>query len=204
MLVYDAIVILGSQPDPRNWQFPSHVFKTLDRAIDGFVHEASPAIVVSGKWAIRFDILHIAQPFRECDKMADYLIERGIPEGAIFKEGDSKDTISNLYYLKKNVLGPHKFRNLLVITADFRKARIEFLCQKILGDTYHVTFETVEPDPNEAYAHESDTLIQQQKFLASMRDGDDRYLDGRFFGDPYYDAVSDRLVHRDASEQLFS
>lgn len=94
MTTYDTIIVFASQPDPHNWQFPSHVFKSLDRAAELFTHEAASAIAVSGKWAIRFDTLRIVQPFRECDEMAAYLMTCGIPEKAIYKEGESKDSIS--------------------------------------------------------------------------------------------------------------
>ena len=75
MVLYDTAVILGSRPlDGKTWRFSSHVYHSLDRAIELYNQKAVSSITVSGKWTLNFDILHITQPFTEADRMADYLV----------------------------------------------------------------------------------------------------------------------------------
>lgn len=183
---YDAIVVLGSKPDTTTWEFPSHVITSLDQAIKLWRQDVAPYIVVSGKWALSFEYDGIQQPYRECDKMADYLIYHNIPANAILREGDSKDTISNLYYIKRHILCPKQIRNLLFIVADFRQKRLAYLANKVLGSGYSIDIQTVPCLPNEVYTNESDALVRTQNFLHEMTDGDDSYLDDKFYKPPYY------------------
>ncbi len=200
---YDTAVILGSRPsDGKTWRFPSHIYYSLDRAIELYNQKIISSITVSGKWTLNFDVLHITQPFTECDKMADYLLAKDIPADAILRESESKDTISNIYYLKRRVFQPKGLRSLLFIAAEPRLLRIEFLCRRILGSTYAPYFEAVAYGPDEVSPNEQHTLAKQAAFLAPMKDGDDKWLDGKFYVGPYYDAVRDRVVERATHEPL--
>jgi uncharacterized SAM-binding protein YcdF (DUF218 family) len=198
---YDTIVILGSRPkDPVTWQLPSHIYTSLDTAILLFNQQAAKTITVSGKWTINFDVLNIQQPFRECEAMADYLIEHGVPDTAILRETESQDTISNLYYLKQLVFEPNDIHRLLFIAAEARLERIMFLAQRILGPDYEIATKGVAYDPADVSPHEKRTLAKQAAFLAPMQDGDDHWLDGKFYTDPFYDTVRARVIERAAQE----
>lgn len=100
MQTYDAIVVLGSQPSTETWEFPVQVYECLDRSIQLFDEHKAPYIITSGRWSIAIDALGLTQPFCECDKMADYLVEKGLPYGFVLREAVSKESISNLYCLK--------------------------------------------------------------------------------------------------------
>ena len=196
-------VILGSRPyDGKTWQFPSHIYNSLDRAIDLYKQKFISLIVVSGKWTINFDVLHIKQPFKESDKMADYLIAKGIPSQAILRESESKDTISNIYYLKRKIFKPMGLINLLFIAAEPRLQRIEFLCQKILGPDYELRYEAVNFAPDEVSLNEKLTLARQAAFLKPMTAGNDKWLDGKFYTGPYYNNVRKRVLKRASTEPL--
>jgi|GEM_PF-1169314 uncharacterized SAM-binding protein YcdF (DUF218 family) len=203
MINYDTAVILGSRPrDGKTWRFPSHVYYSLDRAVELYNKKKISFITVSGKWTLNFDVLHITQPFTECEKMADYLLAKGIPDNAILRESESKDTISNIYYLKRQIFESKGLRSLLFIAAEPRLPRIEFLCQRILGPTYSLHFEAVAYAQDEVSPNEQRTLTKQTAFLAPMKDGDDAWLDGKFYVGPYYDAVRNRVIERAAHEPL--
>lgn len=197
MKAYDSVVVLGSRPlDVYAWKFPSHVYKSLDKAIELYEKKATKYITVSGKWTINFDILGITQPFRECDAMADYLLDHGIPAKAILREGDSKDTISNLYYLKRQIFKPKSLKTLLFIAAEPRLNRIRFLNEKILGPRYKLDYEGVAYLPGEVSINEGSILKIQTEFLATMADGDDAWLDGKFYEDLFYKRAKDRARER--------
>lgn len=187
--MYDVIIVLGSKPSPPDWKFPSHVYKSLNLAAGLLASDVAPLIAVSGKWALHYDALEIQQPFTEASKMTEYLKEKGVPAEHIVQEDESKDTIANLYYLKKLFLAPQNLRKILVITADFRVERLKFLCHKILGPEYIVDFQTVMAESSEVYPHEAETLASQKKLLADMLDGDEEYVGAKFYDDPYYQEV---------------
>ena len=200
---YDSIVILGSRPlNPKTWELPSHVYASLDRAAELYNAQATGFITVSGEWTINFDVLNIKQPFKECDAMAEYLQALDIPDEAILREAVSKDTISNLYYLKRQIFEPKAAKNLLFIAAEPRLERIKFLCKRILGPDYFIACEGVGLFPDEAYSNEAFTLKTQSEFLEPMRDSDDSWLDGKFYDDPFYEAVRIR-VEADAANEPF-
>jgi uncharacterized SAM-binding protein YcdF (DUF218 family) len=119
--------------------------------------------------------------------MADYLISKGTPNNRILKEGYSKDTISNLYYLKQQILLPKDMKRLLFVVAEFRVPRLKYLCKRILGNGYFVNFETV-PSKLNTDSHEQHIFELQEEFLAPMKNGDHRWLDGKFYTAPIYRA----------------
>lgn len=186
MTAYDIIMVLGSKPATAMWTFPSHVPKSLDTAAELFKLHYAPYIALSGKWALEFDEQNITEPYLECDRMAAYLVAKGVPEERILKEPQSEDTISNLYYQKKLILEPRRLKRILIITADFRLPRINYLAHKIFGPHYRVDFMIVPSKPNEVYPNEAATMTRTRAFLRHMKDGDDSFLKGKFYSAPYY------------------
>jgi uncharacterized SAM-binding protein YcdF (DUF218 family) len=182
---HDAIIILGSQPDPTTWEVPKQIYHCLDRTLTLLQAEQAPLAITSGKWSIALENQGIKQPFRECDVMADYLISKGLPASKVLREGRSKDAISNLYYLKKDFLLPRDMRRLLFVIAEFRIPRLKFLCNRVLGDGYKVDFDSIPSPPGPSY-DEPRTFKRQKEFLAPMNDGDHNWLDDKFYDAPMY------------------
>lgn len=185
MAKFDALIVLGSQPDPITWEFPRQVYDCLDTTKELYDSDVAPLIITSGMWSIALDSQGITQPFKECDALADYLINKGVPTEDILKEGDSKDTISNLYYLKTNLLIPHKLTKLLFVVAEFRIARLQFLSGRILGSDYSVFFEPIQSEMGSTY-NETLTLKVQSEFLEPMATGDHMWLKDKFYTAPMY------------------
>lgn len=196
MKKYDAIVVLGSQPDYRTWKFPSHTYRSLDHAIELIEQGVAPYIALSGDRALKYDNTGIAQPFRECDKEEEYLLAHGCPADVILKEGKSRDTVANFYYLKNLVFRPHNIKHVLLITTDFRVERIRFLWQKVMGPDYSLGLETVSYKENEIYKNEAVALQRQQAWLKDVRDGDDEWFKDKFYDDPYYLSCKKRDLER--------
>jgi hypothetical protein len=182
---YQAVVVLGSSPDPLTWKFPPRMYACLDRARELVDAGTAPRIIVSGKWSILMQNQGIQQPFRECDVMADYLIQSGCEEGKILREGKSKDSISNLYYIKTLFLLPMNMKQILFVAPDFRIPRLRFLCRRILGSDYEISFEWVTSEIDATY-DEPRTFKVQNEFLAPMEDGDHIWLADKFFSAPIY------------------
>ena len=85
-MAYDLIILLGSQPDIKTWKFPEQVITCLHRSKELLDEGKAPFIVASGKWSTRLDTLGIQQPFRECDKLEELLIDVGVPKEKILKD----------------------------------------------------------------------------------------------------------------------
>lgn len=182
---YDAIIVLGSQPDPVTWQFPKQIYTSLDSTIELFNRGVAPVVITSGDHTINFDFDGIDQPSPECDMLAEYLRANGFDSKDILTERHSKDSISNLYYLKKEILLPNNMTNVLFVVASFRIPRLQFLCAKILGPQFMVSFEPVLAEQGSTYDEES-TIRRQREFLAPMKDGDSEWLADKFYSDPFY------------------
>jgi uncharacterized SAM-binding protein YcdF (DUF218 family) len=182
---YDLIIVLASFPDPKSWKFPQQIYDCLDQAHVMLSTGQAPYIALSGKWSVSIDNKGLKQPFRECDAMADYLISIGAPASKLLKEGDSKDTISNLYYLKKQILLPKNMKKLVFVVAEFRIPRLKFLCDRILGDSYMIDFHSIACEVSSGY-NEENTFKVQKDFLAPMKNGDHSWLDGKFYSASLY------------------
>lgn len=185
MTKYDLIVVLGSQPDPKTWKFPKQIYDCLDKAKELLDAEKAPYIATSGKWGIDIDAAGLSQPIKECDIEADYLIKIGVPASKILREGDSKDKISNLYYLKTQFMIPRNMKNILFVIAGFRVPRLKFLCDRILGSDYTVSFETIDGKVGATY-DEPAALEKQAKFLEPMQSGDHEWLADKFYSAAIY------------------
>jgi uncharacterized SAM-binding protein YcdF (DUF218 family) len=198
MKTYDAIIVLATQPDPNTWEFPKQIYDCLNRAKDLLNKRIAPYVILSGNHAIKLDNLGLKQPFRECDKMADYLIENGISAEKILKEGDSRDTISNLYYMKNQILRPQHMKQLLFVVAEFRIPRLKLLCKRILGNEYNLEFIPIPCESGNTYNEPHSTKIQTA-FLEPMKDGEDSWLDDKFYSAWMYEywAMWDREHYPD-------
>jgi uncharacterized SAM-binding protein YcdF (DUF218 family) len=186
MQKFDAIMVLGYKPDVHTWQFPAYIYQSLNRALELYHQGVAPYIVVSGDHALKFDNIGVTQPFKEADKMAEYLLGRGCPPEVILKEAISRDTLANYYYLKNQIFLPHNMKNILQVTADFRIPRFKYLCRKVLGPDYHVQFEGIPFNDRITIEKEAFIFQKQQEFFRDMPDGDDSYLQNQFYDSPWY------------------
>ncbi len=118
--------------------------------------------------------------------MADYLISSNVPEDLILKEVDSKDSISNLYFIKTGILIPKNYKKILFIVADFRIPRLTYLCNKVLGSEYEVDFQPITSEVGSTY-NEPNTFEVQKRFLEPMKDGDHDWLKDKFYTAPMYE-----------------
>lgn len=177
---YDAIILLGTQPDPQTWEFPRQIHDCVEAVARLMGETAAPFVIASGKWSIDLEKKGLAQPFEECDGLADLLIKKSVDPDKILRERNSKDTISNLYYIKEQFLIPQDMKKLLFVVASFRIPRLKFLVHKILGEEYEVVYESVEAETGPSY-NESRTMRIQSEFLKPMQSGEHAWLADKFY-----------------------
>jgi len=182
---YDVIVLLGTQPDPKSFEFPEQIYQCIDKTAELFKEGYTPYITTSGDQALTFSNMGIRQPFKEAEKLAELLIAKGVPKDKILLETDSQDTISNLYYLKTQIFIPRKMKKILFVVAEFRILRLKFLCKRILGDSYQIGYEPIPSKGGPSY-NEPHTFKIQSKFLEPMKDGEHEWLADKFYSADMY------------------
>lgn len=184
------IIILGGGIDLKG-NLPDHVFQRLDKAIELYQKNPSAKIIVSGRYSFLYNQLKQYPPITEAERMAQYLIKKGIPKEKIFLERKSKDTIGNAYYLKKNFFLPKKIFSALIITSFFHLPRVKYIFKKIFGPSYNLQFIGVQENLTK---NEEKKVIERQKqllkktkqILGKMENGDHNFLKGKLYKIKYY------------------
>lgn len=181
----DIIVVLGTSPNKKNWRFPRQMNRCLNATYKLANKYPHSRIAVCGKWSIDFDNEGVRPPFKECEKLRDLLVLKGVSGERILIEDESKDSISNLYFLKSRILIPNHYTKVLFVLVNWRIARIKILVEKILGTEYKVEYKHVwgfKPIKHD----EKRILKKQQEFLRQMKNGNHIWLKNKFYSASIY------------------
>lgn len=115
----DAIVVLGAA------QFngvPSQVFQArLDTAFDLYQQGYAPTIVVTGGRMM-------GDQFTEAEAGKNYLVDRGVPAGAILMENVSHNTAASFEGVGR-ILRPRGVESLLLVSDGFHLYRSKMLAE---------------------------------------------------------------------------
>lgn len=182
---YDCIILLGSQPDLKTWRFPDQIYACVELAAKLVKEGAADKVVASGRWSRRIEDLKLPQPFVECDKLAELLVEAGVDQKAIIREGLSTDTISNIHNVKVQALIPNGWTRVVFVVADWRLPRLSYIAGQVLGPDYLTGYETVADDSDILAANEGRNIKEAKGLLGSMTPGDHAYLTDEFYKDFY-------------------
>lgn len=114
------MVVLGCQVKP--WGPSVLLQDRLDRALEYWKEHPETVVVVSGAQGPD-------EPSTEARAMADYLMEKGVPEENILLEEDSHNTIQNLMYSKQLLEGQGYdiSGGVAVVSNGFHLTRIRML-----------------------------------------------------------------------------
>ena len=87
-------------------------------------------LITSG-WDYRAD-----SNLKICDAMAEFLINKySIRSNKIIRDGFSRDTVGDAFFIKRNVVNKHNILNLTVITSDYHVNRAEYIFRKFFSKT---------------------------------------------------------------------
>lgn len=173
----DAIIVLGRGIN-KDGSLPADPQSRVKKAMELFNTGDSSRIVMSGAWSFHLD----DEPEQsEAALMKNYAVSLGVPEQAIIEESESKDTIGNVYFSKKNIVEPRNWKTLTIIASDDHMPRVQYLFHKIYGNAYKFNFiESKRVLDDKAYskeiAHESESLKTTKQWLDSVADGDDNAI----------------------------
>lgn len=130
---FDVIIVLGYGATEK--MKLNQVLKSrLDLAIDLYKLGLAPKIIMSGGFT------NLIVDRSEADCMKSYAIREGVKDEDIIKEESSRDTSTNIYLIKKEILEPKNWNRVLVVTSDFHMRRVKLIAKKIFGPEYDLDF----------------------------------------------------------------
>lgn len=132
MKKFEAIILLG-RGVYMDESIPESAMCAVKDAVDFYNQKVTEHIIFSGKWSYKIDF---TPPLTEAQAMANYAIKLGLPEEAITIEDESNTTVSNCYYIKKNILEPNNWKNVLLIGIKPQHIRAFFNLEYVLGHDY--------------------------------------------------------------------
>lgn len=122
------MIVLGCQVKP--WGPSVLLQDRLDKALEYWKNHREVTIVVSGAQGPD-------EPSTEARAMADYLMEKGVPEGQLLLEGRSHNTNQNLRFSLELLEqeGYDAGGGVIVVSNGFHLARVRMLWGRIRGET---------------------------------------------------------------------
>ncbi len=184
-LVANYVIVLGFKLG-EGWQLTKDLKTRLDYAAEMFGQSGVRKIVVSGRWSIWFDWLGIHPPITESRAMKSYLINRNVPADSIVVEPFSKDTIGNLFGLRRKFAHDQNVRYSIICAANHEE-RLRYLCDKIVPE-YNIRYIPVQsPDFDSDVVQSEGKIFEEQK--VAIDDIVTRKLNNpnyRMYTHPYY------------------
>jgi uncharacterized SAM-binding protein YcdF (DUF218 family) len=142
-MTYDAIIVLANMMD-RVGILNKESSLRANLAAKLMVELNVPYIITCG-WACRRDSsIYIADAFKS------YLISIGISSDKIITEINSRDTVGDAVFTKKNVSEPMGFNNLCIVTSNYHIPRTSKIFNFVYGSNYTITVEGANLNFNEA------------------------------------------------------
>ena len=113
----------------------------MDVAIETFYETQTPYIVTCG-WAYRND-----SSITIADAMKNYAVKIGkVNPNSILTEKNSRDTVGDAIFTKKNMVSKRKWKNILVVTSDYHVSRTFKIFNYIYGKQYSIEVKGADTD----------------------------------------------------------
>lgn len=112
--------------------------------------------------------------------MAQYAMQRGVPQEKIAIQDFSSDTVGESYFVKEMVLLANGFFKNIIVSSDYNMPRVEEIYKKILGDsfqTYYLGVPTTLADTHEEEARVRKSIETFRRQFGQVRDGDSATLE---------------------------
>ncbi len=105
----------------------------VKKAVELFKTGVAKKIIFSGKWSYRFEY----QPkLTEAAAMKNLAISLGVAEDKILTEENSDSTVTNLVFVKKDILKPLNLKSVILVVAKPHAQRAEYNLKMVLGPSY--------------------------------------------------------------------
>lgn len=104
--------------------------------------------------------------------MAQYAMQRGVPQEKIAIQDFSSDTVGEAYFAKEMVLFPNGFLDNIVISSQHHFPRVKEIFKTILGNEIKITYVAVPINLPEVAANEGESLEIFRTQFGKVKDGD--------------------------------
>ena len=129
---YDAVLVLG-RGIYKDRLIPDSAKSTVEKAIELYWAGQAKRIIFSGKWSYKLDYV---PPTTEANAMAEYALTLRLPEEAIILEENSYTTVTNAYFIKKNILIPNNWKTVILVSVHPMDKRAHMVLETVFGPEY--------------------------------------------------------------------
>jgi len=150
---YDAVIILG-RGIYKDGTIPESVKPTIKKAVELYNNRLTKKVVFGGKWTYKIDY---TPPSTEARAMAECAFDLGLPKDVSYLEESSYTTVSNAYYIKKEILEPNRWKHIALISVYPMGERAKYVLSFVFGPDY--TCDLVTAD----YSYPPDVLKIKEK-----------------------------------------
>lgn len=176
------IIVLGNFMD-KFGQLNEESCSRLDLVIEKFHNKKYSFIITSG-WDY-----HGKYDTAMAVSMKSYLVKNSdISHELVFTEENSRDTVGDAIFTKKNVVKKKGLFNLLVVTSDYHVHRVNKIFSFIYGENYRVKVIGSKTTGKKASSDlEEKSLSSFYKTFDGIKSGDDALIFKRLCSDhPFY------------------
>lgn len=166
----DVMIVLGGGVTREGKCTPSSRAR-VEKAVHVYNDGASKNILMSGAYSNKINFTPMKT---EAQAMKDYAVSLGVPEGNIFCEEFSMETVGNAFF-SKEIVKEKGWQTCLVITSDFHAERTAYIFQKTFGEAFEVisTSHVSQEELEVRKQKEQEALAWLKQKLDPLHDGED-------------------------------
>lgn len=183
----DAIIVLANLMDAQG-NLNGESRARLELAVKLLRENESSGLITTG-WDYRADSsIKIADAFKKTA-----VEEFGVDENRIVADTNSRDTVGDAVFTKKNVVEGADVKNVTVISTAYHIERVKEVFGFVFGPDYEITYLASEGDGDEKVAiSEQASLAAFRRTFDGIRPGDTAAIFERLLSDhPFYNGKSD-------------
>lgn len=164
-----------------------------DKSISLYRQDFCDTLTMPGRYDIR-DFEKV--PITHSEALKRYAMQNGVPEEDIIKEESGRtmtDSVGCLFFLKKKVLIPRNWENLIVVSSDYHYPRLQDIWDFIFGGDFYVHYIAVDTKKSDdevarkMKTEEEDKRRKFGEFWRGISPGDDDAIQDKLFSEhPYY------------------
>ena len=188
-MTFDALIVLSNYMDKNGVLNEESKLRAL-KAIETYNDKQINYIITTG-WNYRDDTnINISDSFKEF-----ILSNSSIKREKIISDPNSRDTVGDAFFTKKNIIKPKNLKNICIVTSDWHIKRTSMIFNFIYGKDYLLKFiETKTSRSHIFQKNEKNSLNTFIKTFIGIERGNDKEIEKVLFTKhPFYNG---RLIKK--------
>ena len=116
----DCVIVLGARVWP-DGELSTALLHRCESALEAWRADLAPALILCGGQGL-------GEPVAEAGAMREWMIEQGVPEGALYLDDTSRNTVQNLQNAKA-IMAENGFETAAVCTSDYHLRRALWIAE---------------------------------------------------------------------------